>query len=112
MNDELVCAPRVVRFTFWPRCFACGEGTRSLRALWALMFHGAHFTHQNARFCPGHKPPTETQERIHPFGGLVGMPDAIVKREAHWNCAGIERPHLHIDCRQCHASWLMECRER
>jgi len=107
MND-IVSAPKVKPFGRWPRCFACGSrsfGLWPLRML--LMVGGGHYSRCQVQYCPGGKEPTEMHEHQHPLAGLA--PFSPIKHEAHNDCAGIDRAHLHVSCIECRAYWLMEC---
>jgi hypothetical protein len=60
----------------------------------------------NMHYCQGDKPPTEERkpsmfDLFSYFGG-----------EIIHGCSGIPEPHLHCECKVCHAKWYTALKER
>lgn len=105
-SEVMVSAPKVEKFTPWPKCSACGEHRAGVRGWWVWLAHGAHYTRVNLSYCPGNKPPTEMHGNPNPLAALLGR--ELPQHEATYPCAGIDRPHLHVICRMCSYHWMME----
>jgi hypothetical protein len=104
--DDLIHAPKVDPFTLWPVCYACGAGAKvGLYARWNWIYLGLNHHRVNLSFCRGAKPPTEDKQ-------LMGLMGPAGKVEVSYECAGVFRPHFHVQCNSCHAQWLMELRSQ
>jgi hypothetical protein len=103
-NDEIrISAPKLLPFTHCAEfaCPACGSSvTPRLLQLWLMLTMGMRPQVFDPHYCSGGKVPVE--EVTNPLARAMGQ------EEHRWPCGGIDRPHLHLTCKDCQYQVIME----